>query len=190
MKVIFFYFTTKNFLSQGVFYLNKISSILLRKGKQFTSGCSSSKFKVMLRGSSANYSCPIKSLEQELIKCEPDLGFPGVDKEVMMMVEYRIWISINILWFLLYLIYLIIIIYNYYQLYTEASLSAILRFGKITLVSCLYRWKRPIWDTIFIKFWPFDSWMLEEQPIRYFFFIWTFQQLCMHRWNLSKTTFL
>lgn len=152
MKVIFFYFTTKNFLSQSVFYLNKISSILLRKGKQFTSGCSSSKFKVMLRGSSANYSCPIKSLEQELIKCEPDLGFPGVDKEVMMMVEYRIWISINILWFLLYLIYLIIIIYNYYQLYTEASLSAILRFGKITLVSCLYRWKRPIWDTFFIGF--------------------------------------
>lgn len=43
----------------------------------------------MLRGSSANYSCVIKSLAQELIKCEPDLGFPGVDEEVMMMVEYR-----------------------------------------------------------------------------------------------------
>lgn len=55
------------------------------EGQQFTSGCSSSDFKVMLRGSSANYSCLIKSLEQKLIKCEPDLGFPGVDEEVMMM---------------------------------------------------------------------------------------------------------
>ncbi|XP_065924363.1 hepatocyte growth factor receptor isoform X2 [Magallana gigas] len=55
------------------------------EGEQFTSGCSDSDFKVMLRGSSANYSCVIKSLAQELIKCEPDLGFPGVDEEVMMM---------------------------------------------------------------------------------------------------------
>lgn len=55
------------------------------EGEQFTSGCSTSDFKVMLRGSAANYSCPIKSLEKELIKCEPDLGFPGVDEEVMMM---------------------------------------------------------------------------------------------------------
>lgn len=58
----------------------------------------------MLRGSSANYSCLIKSLEQELIKCEPDLGFPGVDEEVMMMVEYTMCLSFNILGFVFYLI--------------------------------------------------------------------------------------
>lgn len=63
----------------------------------------------MLRGSSANYSCVIKSLAQELIKCEPDLGFPGVDEEVMMMVEYTklMCLSFNILGSVFYLIYII-----------------------------------------------------------------------------------
>lgn len=58
----------------------------------------------MLRGSLVNYSCLIKSFEKELIKCEFDLGFLGVDEEVMMMVEYIMCLLFNILGFVFYLI--------------------------------------------------------------------------------------
>lgn len=58
------------------------------QGQQFTSGCSSSDFTVVIKGSSANFSCTIKSLEKEMIKCEPDIDFPGVnDEDAMIMVR-------------------------------------------------------------------------------------------------------
>ncbi|XP_078312981.1 uncharacterized protein LOC111134583 [Crassostrea virginica] len=59
---------------------------IIIEGQQFTSGCSSSDFTVVIKGSSANFSCTIKSLEKEMIKCEPDIDFPGVnDEEAVIM---------------------------------------------------------------------------------------------------------
>ncbi|XP_056005151.1 uncharacterized protein LOC125660370 isoform X3 [Ostrea edulis] len=55
------------------------------EGQQFTSGCSDSDFRVVLRGSSSVHGCTITSRQKKLITCEPDIGFPGVNEEVMMM---------------------------------------------------------------------------------------------------------
>ncbi|XP_061178337.1 tyrosine-protein kinase RYK-like [Saccostrea echinata] len=65
------------------------------EGQEFTTGCADSDFKVKLKGSSNSYPCLITSRERNLIKCEPDIGFPGVDEEVEMMLyigghEYNI----------------------------------------------------------------------------------------------------
>ncbi|XP_062596007.1 uncharacterized protein LOC134257412, partial [Saccostrea cucullata] len=55
------------------------------EGQEFTSGCADSDFRVELRGGSSSYPCVITSRGRNLIKCEPDIGFPGVDEEVDMM---------------------------------------------------------------------------------------------------------
>ncbi|XP_062603840.1 uncharacterized protein LOC134265628 [Saccostrea cucullata] len=65
------------------------------EGQEFTSGCADSDFRVELKGASSSYPCVITSRGRNLIKCEPDIGFPGVDEEVDMMLyigghEYNI----------------------------------------------------------------------------------------------------
>lgn len=73
-----------NFLSE----IWLLTFFFVLQGQQFTSGCSSSDFTVVIKGSSANFSCTIKSLEKEMIKCEPDIDFPGVnDEDAMIMVR-------------------------------------------------------------------------------------------------------